>query len=66
LHELARVYRAARKREIGTDEASRLAFVLGTMAKIVEGAQFEKRLDRLERIANSREGTTKPPRLARI
>ena len=63
LHELSRVYRAARRGELPTSEASRLAFVLGTMAKIVESVVFEERLDRLERM-NGREISNGPSRVA--
>ncbi len=63
LHELSRVYRAARRGELPTTEATRLAFVLGTMAKIVEATSFEERLDRLEAL-HGRAGVSGSSRVA--
>jgi len=48
LRELGRVYRSARAGELPMADATKLAFILGLMARIVEGAEFEARLDRLE------------------
>ena len=47
--ELSRVYRDARQNKISTVDGSRLAFMLATIAKIIEGSDFEARLEKLER-----------------
>jgi hypothetical protein len=46
--ELARVYRHARRGEIDSSKAYRLATILGTMAKTMETSELEKRLDEIE------------------
>ena len=46
--ELARVYRDARHGNIDTADASRLAFILGHIAKLIEIGDLEKRLEALE------------------
>lgn len=47
--ELARVYRGMRHGEIPPADGSRFAFVLQTLAKVLEAAEFEKRIERLEK-----------------
>lgn len=46
--ELAKVYADARHGRIDTQDASRLAFVLGQLGKLIEAEEFERRLVALE------------------
>jgi hypothetical protein len=46
--ELARVYRDARTGEIDTRDASRLAFILTALYRVIEGSEIERRLEKLE------------------
>lgn len=46
--ELARVYKDARQGRLATADASRLGFLLGLLAKIIEGSALEQRLGALE------------------
>ena len=46
--EMARVYRVARTGKIDTADASRLTYMLATLAKIIESSDIEARLDNLE------------------
>jgi hypothetical protein len=46
--ELAKVYADARHGRIDTQDASRLAFVLGQLGKLIEAEEFERRLTALE------------------
>jgi hypothetical protein len=45
---MARLYKAARRGEIATGDASRLGFILMGLAKLIEGGDLEKRLEALE------------------
>ena len=47
--EMARVYREARHGKISVQEASRFAFILSLIGKIIEGADLEKRIAEVER-----------------
>ena len=46
--ELSRVYRDARTGKIDTADASRLGFLLVSLAKIIEGSTLEQRIAALE------------------
>jgi hypothetical protein len=46
--ELARVYRGMRHGEIRAEDGSRYAFVLSTLGKVIEAAEFEGRIKALE------------------
>lgn len=59
--ELARLYRAARSRALPSDEAARLAYLLVSLARIMEGAGFDERLAALERDANRNAGSPARP-----
>jgi hypothetical protein len=60
--EVGRIYRHARRKEIESIEAFRLASVLAVMAKCLEQSQIEQRLDDLERVLIARD-RPQPPRL---
>ena len=47
--ELARVYRDARTGRIPTGEATRLAYILNVMARLIETGELEARIEKLER-----------------
>lgn len=47
--ELGRVYRAMKSGEIPHEDGTKRAFVLGQLGKVIEMADLEQRLDRLER-----------------
>jgi hypothetical protein len=53
--EIGRLYRHARRKELDTIEAYRLASVLSAMAKCLEQSQIEQRLDDLEKVLIARE-----------
>ncbi len=46
--ELARLYREARRGEITTQTATRLAYLLNMMAQLIESAELEKRVEAIE------------------
>ena len=46
--EMARVYREARSQLIDVFEASKLVYMLGSIGKVIEGGEFEKRLEIME------------------
>jgi len=46
--ELGRVYRAMKANEIPHEDGTKRAFVLGQLGKVIEMADLERRLDRLE------------------
>jgi hypothetical protein len=46
--ELGRVYRAMKSGEIPHEDGTKRAFVLGQLGKVIEMADLERRLDRLE------------------
>ena len=48
--EMARVYRDARTGQAETADASRLVYMLTSIAKLIETGQLEERLNELERI----------------
>ena len=52
--ELARLYTDARQGRIQTGDASRLAFILATLAKILEQADLESRVAQLEDALNGK------------
>jgi hypothetical protein len=54
--ELAKLYREARQRRLDVGDATRLAYVLQVIAKILEGSELERRLEALEAQA----GTVEP------
>lgn len=47
--ELARVYKDARQGTISTQDASRLAFILTALYKVIEGSDLERRIEQLEK-----------------
>jgi len=47
-HELGRVYRAARREELDSLDASRLAAILKIIADCIRAHDFEERLEALE------------------
>ena len=47
-HELARVYREARTGAIAWQDATRAAFILGQLARLLEQSEIAERLDMLE------------------
>jgi len=47
-NELASVYREARRGTLDTAEASRLAYLLGGLGKLLQAAELEARITRLE------------------
>jgi hypothetical protein len=47
--ELARLYREARAKRVDTQDASRMANMLSILGRLIEGADFEARLEALER-----------------
>jgi hypothetical protein len=47
--EMGRVYRAARSGRISTEDAGRLAAILASMSRLIEGADLERRLEAVER-----------------
>lgn len=49
--ELAKLYRAARAGELATSDASRLTFMLHSLARIIEVADLERRITELEETA---------------
>ena len=54
--ELARLYREAKAGRRDVSDASKLANLLSILARMIEGADIEARIDALE--ANNREGTS--------
>ena len=46
--ELAKLYREARQGRLDIGDATRLAYVLQVIAKILEGSELERRLELLE------------------
>lgn len=46
--ELGRLYREARGRKIDTADASKLANILATMGRLIEGSELERRLSEIE------------------
>lgn len=46
--ELAAVYREARSGKLATEEATRLCYLLHTLARIIEASDFEARITALE------------------
>jgi len=50
--ELARLYRHARTGRIETSEATRLTYILATLAKIIEVSDLEKRIEKLEALSD--------------
>lgn len=56
--ELAQLYREARRGDVSTGDASKLGHILFLIARILEGADLEKRIERLERaLAEHGQGT---------
>lgn len=49
--EAARVYRQARAGRLPIDNASRLSFMLTSLARMIEGAELAARVEELERSA---------------
>lgn len=52
--ELARLYREARRNEISTQTATRLAYLLNMMAQLIESTELEKRVIELEKLGAGR------------
>jgi hypothetical protein len=61
--ELGRIYRAARRNDIESSYANRLANILVAMRQTMETAQLEKRLDDIEAKIAGKEPTPFKPRL---
>jgi hypothetical protein len=61
--ELGRLYRAARRDDIDSAYASRLAGILAVMRQCLETAELERRLDAIEAKIANREPTPFKPRL---
>ena len=53
--EAARLYRAGRRGELPAQDAGRLATVLALAAKLIEGGEFERRLEQVEARLSERE-----------
>lgn len=51
-HQLQKVYRDMRAGRIGTQDGTRLAFVLMQLARLYESTELVRRLDRLEESAD--------------
>ena len=47
--EMARIYRQAKTGKIDTQDATRLAYILNSLAKIIEQADLEARIENLEK-----------------
>lgn len=52
--ELARLYRRAERGQIHTADASRLAYILTSLGRVLEASVIEARLTALEAIANEK------------
>lgn len=52
--ELARLYRRAERGQIPTADASRLAYILTSLGKVIEASVIEARLTALEAIADAK------------
>lgn len=50
--EMAKVYREARSGVLEVTDASKLTYMLGTIGKIIEGSDLEKRIEALEEVKN--------------
>ena len=48
--ELAKIYRAARRGQLDTQDATRLAFILREIRIALEGSDIEQRLEALEQV----------------
>ncbi|MDD2500781.1 MAG: hypothetical protein PHN92_08180 [Geobacter sp.] len=46
--EVARLYREARSGKLDVQNATRLAYLLQVLAKVIEGGELEKRIEALE------------------
>ena len=46
--EMSRIYREARSSLIDVSDASKLVYILGTVGKVIEGSELEKRIAALE------------------
>jgi hypothetical protein len=51
-HELARVYRAARRQQVKPEHARTLGFLLGKIAETLELVEIRQRIEALERAGN--------------
>ncbi len=56
--ELARVYRDARTRRLDPADATKLTYMLGTLARILEGDQLEQRVAALEERRSLKDAST--------
>ena len=52
--ELARVYRDMKSGTIADQTATRRAYVLGAVAKVIEAGLLERRIDELEKVVGGR------------
>lgn len=48
-YELSKLYREARNGKINVSDATRLAYLLQVLAKIIEGSDLERRIEALEK-----------------
>ena len=47
--EMARVYSDARRNSLAPESASKLVYILGQIGKTIEGSEFNKRMEELEK-----------------
>lgn len=47
--EMARVYRLVKARQLGSQDASRMVFILAQIGRLIETGQLEQRIKELER-----------------
>lgn len=50
--ELARLYRQAKAGKVETSDASRLAFILNSLGRVIVDAELEARIQRLEQLTD--------------
>lgn len=53
--EVAKLYREARTGKIDVQDATRLAYLLQVLAKIIENGELEKRIEQLEQAAKEQQ-----------
>ena len=52
--EMAKVYRAAKGKEIDSQEGSRLIYMLSSLGKVIEAQQVDERLNAIDRVLKRR------------
>ena len=58
--EMVRIYREARQGNLESQEATRLVFILQSIARLIEGGDFEERLGEIERKLAANDNGTEP------